>query len=74
MGNVASMEDKIIAYRVLVRKPGRNKLLGRPRRRWYDNIKVYYKERECKGLDGIDLAPDRDKVGLFKNGKILSGS
>ena len=73
MGHVASTEDKIIAYRVLVRKPGGKRLVGRPRYRWEDNINVYYTEIEFEGLDGIELAPDKHNGGLFKKGKELSG-
>jgi hypothetical protein len=32
------------AYRILVGKPERMKLLERPRRRWVDNIKMYLRE------------------------------
>ena len=34
--------------------------LGRPRRRWEDNIKMDLQEVECGGIDWIDLAQDRD--------------
>jgi hypothetical protein len=34
------------AYRVLVGKPEREKPLGRPRRRWKDNIKIYLQKME----------------------------
>jgi hypothetical protein len=34
--------------------------LGRPRRRWEDNIKMDLREVGCKGMDWIDLAQDRD--------------
>jgi len=48
-------------YRVLVGKPEVKKLLGRPRRRWEDNIKMDLKEVGCEGMDWIQLAQDRDK-------------
>jgi hypothetical protein len=35
--------------------------LGRPRRRWLDNIKIALQEVGCGGTDWIDLAQDRDK-------------
>ena len=35
--------------------------LGRPRRRWEDNIKMDLQEVGCKGMDWIDLAQDRDR-------------
>ena len=34
--------------------------LGRPRRRWENNIKIDLKELECDVMDWIDLAQDRD--------------
>jgi hypothetical protein len=44
------------AYRFLARKPERRKLLGRPRPRCGDNIKIGLKELGCEGVDWIDLA------------------
>ena len=35
--------------------------LGRPRRRWKDNIKTDLQEVGCGGMDLIDLAQDRDR-------------
>jgi len=35
--------------------------LGRPRRRWEDNIKVDLQEVRCWGMDWIELAQDRDR-------------
>ena len=40
MGNAARMGERRDVYRVLVRKPGRKKPLGKLRRRWEDNINV----------------------------------
>jgi hypothetical protein len=39
-GHVARMGEKRKAYRILVRKPEGKIPLGRPRRRWVDNIKM----------------------------------
>jgi len=39
-GYVARMWEKISAYKVLVAKPEGKRLLGRPRRRWEDNIEM----------------------------------
>jgi hypothetical protein len=39
-GHVARMGEKINAYRLLVGKPEGKRSLGRPRRRWEDNIKI----------------------------------
>jgi len=41
-------------YRVLVSKPEGKKLLGRPRRKWEDNIKMNLQELGCGGMDWID--------------------
>jgi len=43
-------------YRVLVRKPEGKRQLGRPRRRWADNIKMDLQEVGCGGMDWIELA------------------
>jgi len=39
------------AYRVLVRKPERKRPLGRPRRRWEDNVKMDLQELGYGGMD-----------------------
>jgi len=48
-------------YSVLVGKPEGNRLLGRLRRRWEDNIKMDLQEMGCGGMDWIDLAHDMDR-------------
>ena len=48
-------------YRVLVGKPGGKRPLGRPRRRWEDNIKMDHEGVGCGGMDWIELAEDRDR-------------
>jgi hypothetical protein len=48
-------------YRLLVVKPDGKRPLGRPRRRWEDNIKMDLYELGCGGMDWIELAQDRDK-------------
>jgi hypothetical protein len=53
------MGEKRNAYRILVGKPEGKKPLGRPKRRWVDNIKMDLREREWDGVDWIDLAQDR---------------
>jgi hypothetical protein len=44
---------------VLVRKPERNRLVGKPSRRWVDNIRMYIEEIGCGIMYWIDLAQDR---------------
>jgi hypothetical protein len=58
-GHVAQTWEKRNAYRILVGKPERKRPLGKPRRRWVDNIKMDYREVEWRGMDWIDLAQDR---------------
>ena len=51
-GHVARMEE----FRTESKRP-----LGRPRRRWEDNIKMDLREVDCDPRDWIALAEDRDK-------------
>jgi hypothetical protein len=60
-GHAARMEEKRNAYRILVGQPEGKKPLGRPRRRWVDNIKMDLGEIGWDGVDWIDLAQDRDQ-------------
>jgi hypothetical protein len=62
-GHVARMEKRN-AYRLLMGKPEGKTPLGRPRRRWADNIKINL-EIGCGGLDWIGLTQDRDKWGAL---------
>ena len=48
-------------YRVLVGKPEGKRPLGRPRRRWVDNIRMDLQEVGCGYVDWIGLAQDRDR-------------
>ena len=41
--------------------------LGRPRRRWEDNIKMDLQEVGCGGIDWIDMVPDRDRWRALVN-------
>ena len=54
-------------YRVSVRKPEGKRPLGRPRRRWEDNIKNDLQKVGYGGLNWIDLAQDRDKWRALVN-------
>jgi len=60
-GHVARMDERMGEYRVLVGKPEGKRLLGRPRRRWEDNIKMDLQEVGCGGMEWIELAQDRDR-------------
>ena len=48
-------------------KPAGKRPLGRPRRRWANNIKMDLREVGCGGMDWIDLAQDRDKWRALVN-------
>ena len=54
-------------YRGLVGKPEGKRPLGRPRRRWEDNINVDLQEVGCGGMDWIELAQDRDRWRALVN-------
>ena len=60
-GHVARMEHSRNAYTFFVGKPEGKRLLGRPRRRWEDNIKMDLREVGCDPGDWIALAEDRDQ-------------
>jgi hypothetical protein len=54
-------------YRVLVRRPQGKRPLGRPRRRWEDNIKIDLREIGIDGANWIQLAQDRVQWWDFVN-------
>jgi hypothetical protein len=83
-GNVARMGEKRYTYRILVGKPDGKRPLGRPRRRWEDNIKMDLNAIGWGGMDWIDRVQDRDQWRAVVNtvmdlgvpesvGKVLSG-
>jgi hypothetical protein len=57
-----------------VGKPEGKRPLGRPRRRWEDNIKADVQEVDCGGMDWIELAQGRQVAGICECGNELSGS
>jgi len=57
-------------YRVLVGKLEGKRPLGRPSRRWDDYIRMDLREVECKGIDWIGLAKDRDRWRAVVNAVI----
>jgi hypothetical protein len=54
-------------YRVLVGKPEGNRPLGRPTRRWEDNIKMDLREIGIDGVNWIQLTQDRVQWRAFVN-------
>ena len=61
------MGESRAAYRVFVGKPEGKRPLGRPRRRWEDNIKMDLQEVGCGGVNWIELAQDRDRWRALVN-------
>jgi hypothetical protein len=55
------------AYRILVGETGGRRPLGRPRRRWVDNIKMDLREICSDGMDWLDLAQERDQWKALVN-------
>ena len=55
------MEPTRNAYRAVVEKPEVKIPLGRPRRRWEDNIKIDLRKVGCDPGDWIAFAEDRDQ-------------
>jgi len=60
-GHVGRMGEDRGVYRVLVGKPEGRRPMGRPRRRWVDNIRMDVQEVGCVYMDWIGLAQDRDR-------------
>jgi hypothetical protein len=68
MGGACSTNgEKRNAYRLLVGKPEGRRLLGTPRRRWVDNIRMHLVEVRWGDVDWIGLAQDRDRWGALVN-------
>ena len=59
-GHVARMEEGRRAFKILTGKPTGKRPLGRPRRRWEDNIRMDLKEIGINRSNWINSAQDRD--------------
>jgi hypothetical protein len=70
-GHVARMREERGVHRVLVGKPEGKRSLGRPRRRWEDNIKMDVEEVGGGRVDWMEFAQERDRwrapVSTVKN-------
>jgi len=73
-GHVAPMGEDRGVHRVLVGKPEGKRSLGKPRRRWEDNIKMDLQEGGGGHGDWMELAQDRQVAGTCGYGEGLSGS
>ena len=67
MSCVARMGEWRGVYGVLVGKPEGKRPVGRPKRRWEDNIKMDLQEVGCGRMDWIELAQDMDSWRGFLN-------
>jgi hypothetical protein len=65
--HVKGMGEKWNEYRLVVRKPEGKRQLGRPRRRWVDNIKMHLEETGRGGVDWIGLTQDRKRWRALVN-------
>ena len=61
------MKQSINAYRVLVGRPEGKRPLGRPRRRWKDNIKMDLREVDYDAGDLIHFAQERAYIRAVLN-------
>jgi hypothetical protein len=73
-GHVVHMGEGRVVHRVMVRKPEGKRPLGRPRRRWEDNIKRYLQEVGGDCVNWMERAQDRDRwrvlVGTVMNFRV----
>jgi hypothetical protein len=66
-GPCSTNGEKRDAYRLLVEKPEGKRSLGRPRRRWVDNIRMYLGGVGWGDVDWIGLAQDRNRWRALVN-------
>ena len=59
--HVARMGERRGLYRILVGKLEGKRPLGRPSRRWEDNIKMVLQDVGCRSVNWMELARDRDR-------------
>jgi hypothetical protein len=73
-GHVTRIEENRGVYRVLVGMPKEKRPLGRPRRRWEDNITMDLQKVGGGRGDWMELAQDRDRwralVGTVRNFRV----
>jgi len=72
-GHVARMGEERGVYRVLVGKSEGKRPLGRPRRRWVDNIRMDLQVVGCGYMDWIGLAQDRDSWRTLVSAVMILG-
>ena len=67
MDHVARMEEGSNAFKILTGKPTGKRPLGRPRRRWEDNIRMDLEEIGINAGNWVDSAQDREYWGALVN-------
>jgi hypothetical protein len=70
-GSCSPNGEKRNAHRLLVGKPEGKRPLGRPRRRWVDNIKMDLLKIRWGGVDWIGLGQERDKWRALVNAVMI---
>ena len=66
-GHIARMEEGRSAFKILTGKPTGKRPLGRPRRRWEDNIRMDLEEIGINAGSWVDSAQDRNYWRAFVN-------
>jgi hypothetical protein len=66
-GHVALIRERRGVYEVLVGKPEGKRILGRPRCRLENNIKMDLQEVECEDMDCLDLSQNRNRWRALVN-------
>jgi len=66
-GHVVHMGERRVVDRALAGKTEGKRQLGRPRRRWKDNIKMDLQEVGCRGIDWMELAQCRERWRALAN-------
>ena len=69
-GHVLRMVVRRVAYRIVMGTNEGRRPLGKPRKRWEDNIKMDVQEVGWRDMDWILLAQDRDRRSVLVNGVI----
>ena len=64
------MEERRGVYKILVGKPEGMRSLGRPTRKWEDNIKISLQKVGYESMEWIDVARDRDRCRAIVNAVI----
>jgi hypothetical protein len=73
-GHIARLGEERGVYRFLVENPEGKRPLGRPRRRWEDNIRIDLQEVGCGVWTGLGWLRYRQVANTCECGKEISGS